>query len=178
MKGSATQASDHRLKRLAENIDALAEKDQYLLDHTREISHLRRRAAVEMHAICAEFVASLNRLLSRTEVMLDPPVFDGETFQDMGKNLIQINVRGRILQIEFSATVELVSTEEFRIPYTMEGAVRAFNQQFLDKDMIEEQFIYYTLEKEKKWWRFFDARTYRSGPFGQDYLIGLMEQVI
>jgi hypothetical protein len=178
MKGSATPDSDHRLKRLAENIDALAEKDQYLLDRSREIFHLRRMAAVEMHAICAEFVASLNRLLSRTEVMLDPPVFDGEAFQDMGKNLIQINVRGRILQIEFSATAELVSTEEFRIPYTMEGAVRAFNQQFLDKDMIEEQLIYYTLEKEKKWWRFFDARTYRSGPFGQEYLTGLMEQVI
>jgi|SRR5215469_6488859 len=178
MKTSPAQALDHRLKRLAENIDALAEKDQSMIDRSREIAHLRRVAGVELHAICAEFVASINRLLSRTEVTLDPPLFSAEAFQEMGKNLIQINARGRILQIEFSATVELVSTEEFRIPYTMEGAVRAFNQQLLDKDMIEEQFIYYTLEKEKKWWRFFDARTYRSGPFGQDYLVSLMEQVI
>jgi hypothetical protein len=27
-------------------------------------------------------------------------------------------------------------------------------------------------------WRFFDARTYRSGPFDQEYLIGLMEQLL
>jgi hypothetical protein len=172
------QAPNHRLKRLAENIDALAEKDEDLLSRGREIARLRRKAALEMHAICAEFVASLNRLLSRAEVILDPPVFGEEAFQEVGRNLFQINVRGRILQIEFSATAELVSTEEFRIPYTMEGAVRAFNQQLLDKDIIEEQLIYYTLEKEKKWWRFFDARTYRSGPFGQEYLVSLMEQII
>jgi hypothetical protein len=98
--------------------------------------------------------------------------------QEIGRNLIQINIRGRILQIEFGATAELVSTEEFRIPYTMEGAVRAFNQQLLDKDIIEEQLIYYTLEKDKKWWRFLDPRTNRSGPFSQDYLISLMEQLI
>ena len=33
-------------------------------------------------------------------------------------------------------------------------------------------------EKEKKLWRFFDARTYRSGPLDRDYLIGLMEQLL
>ena len=27
-------------------------------------------------------------------------------------------------------------------------------------------------------WRFFDARTYRSGEFDQEYLIGLMEQLL
>jgi len=27
-------------------------------------------------------------------------------------------------------------------------------------------------------WRFFDARTYRSGPFDENYLVGLMEQLI
>jgi len=47
-----------------------------------------------------------------------------------------------------------------------------------DKDIIEEQLIFYTLENHKKMWRFFDARTYRSGPFDQEYLIGLMEQLL
>jgi hypothetical protein len=172
------QGPDHRLKRLAANIDALADRDQNLLNRSREIAALRRKAAVEMHAICAEFVGSLNRLLLRAEVLLDPPQYGEEAFHELGTNLIQINVRGRILQVEFRATQELVSTEEFRIPYTMEGSVRAFNQQLLEKDLIEEQFIYYTLEKEKHWWRFFDARTYRSGPFGQDYLLTVMEQLI
>ena len=82
------------------------------------------------------------------------------------------------MRIDFGATPELVSTEEFRIPYTLEGAVRAFNQQFLEKDIVEEELIFYTLEKEKNWWRFFDPRTYRSGPFGQEYLISLMEQLL
>ena len=97
--------------------------------------------------------------------------------QEDGANLLQINVRGRILQIEFETTPDLVSTEDFRIPYTLSGAVRAFNQALLDKDLIEEQLIFYTLEK-KTMWRFFDARTYRSGEFDQAYLVGLMEQLL
>ena len=169
---------DNRLKRLARSIDALADRDRNVLDRAREIEALRRRAAAELHSICAEFVVSLNRLLSREEVVIDPLDFGESAFREEGRNLIQINVRGRILQIEFGGTAELVSTEEFRIPYTMDGSVRAFNQELLDKDIIEEQLLYYTLEKDRKWWRFFDARTYRSGPFDQEYLVSLMEQLI
>jgi hypothetical protein len=175
---SRIEERDTRLKRLAQNIDALAARDQNLLNHGREIAALRRRAAAELHSICAEFVASLNRLLSREAVTLDPPDFGEAAFREEGRNLIQIHVRGRVLQIEFGGTPDLVSTEEFRIPYTMEGSVRAFNQELLDKEIIEEQLLFYTLEKEKKWWRFFDARTYRSGPFDQEYLVSLMEQLI
>jgi hypothetical protein len=169
---------DTRLKRLAQSIDALADRDQHVLNHAREIAALRRRAAAELHSICAEFVASLNRLLSREAVVLDPPDFGEGAFREEGRNLIQINVRGRILQIEFGSTAELVSTEEFRIPYTMDGSVRAFNQELLEKDIVEEQLLYYTLEKDRKWWRFFDARTYRSGPFDHEYLVSLLEQLI
>jgi hypothetical protein len=169
---------DSRLKRLARSIDALADRDEDLLNRAREITGLRRRAAAELHSICTEFVASLNRLLSREAVALDPPDFSEGAFREEGRNLIQINVRGRILQIEFGSTPELVSTEDFRIPYTMDGSVRAFNQDLLEKDIIEEQLLYYTLEKDRKWWRFFDARTYRSGPLDQEYLVSLMEQLI
>lgn len=172
------QPPDHRLKRLAESIEGLAEKDRLLLHRARQIAELRRKAAIEIHGTCGEFVISLNRLLSQPEVELDPPVFLPESFRENGKNLLQINVRGRILQIDFSATPELVSTEEFRLPYILEGTVRAFNQQFLEKDIIEEQLIFYTLEKEKNLWRYFDARTYHSGPFGQEYLVSLMERLV
>ena len=68
--------------------------------------------------------------------------------------------------------------EVARVPYTLEGNVRAFNQELLDKDLIEEQLIFFTLENQRPMWRFFDARTYRSGPFDVEYLIGLMEQLI
>ena len=93
-------------------------------------------------------------------------------------NLVQINVRGRLLQIEYASSPELVSTEDFRVPYTLAASVRAFNQELLDKDLIEEQLLFYTLEHHRKMWRFFDARTYRSGPFDQEYLVSLMEQLI
>jgi hypothetical protein len=172
------QTRDARLKRLAKSIDALAEKDEGFLRRAREIAALRQAAAVDLYAICADFVSSVNRLLARMEVELDPPGFGSSSFQEDMVNLVQINVRGRILQVAFSATPELISTEDFRVPYTLQGTIRAFNQELLEKDIIEEQLLFYTIEHHKKMWRFFDARTYRSGPFDQEYLISLMEQLL
>src|SRR5690242_471144 len=148
------------------------------MGRAREIFELRRSAAHELHAICAEFVTSLNELLPEPLVRLDPLEFSQDGFNETGVNLFQINVRGRILQVEIEATPELISTEDFRVPYTLEGTVRAFNQALLDKDLIEEQLLFYTVEKNKSMWRFFDARTYRSGEFDRDYLIALMEQLL
>jgi hypothetical protein len=172
----ADLAVDSRLRRLAARIEALAEKDEQTLRTAREIAEVRRAAAKEIYDVCAAFVAELNRILPRHEVMIDPSNC-GE-FDDLTMCLIQINVRGRILQIEYGAADTLVSTEEFRIPYTLAGSVRAFNQELLDKDIIEEQLIFYTIEKNRRMWRFFDARTYRSGPVDQAYLISLMEQLL
>ena len=176
--GSQVQVRDARTKRLAQSIDALAEKDESFLRHAREIAALRRTAAAGLYAICSDFVDSLNRLLSRSEMILDPFGFPPEAFQEDAKNLFQINVQGRILQVEFEASPELVSTEDLRIPYILQGGVRAFNQELLDRSLIEEQLLFYTLEKDRKMWRFFDPRTYRSGPFDQEYLTSLMEQLI
>jgi len=175
---SREQVRDARFKRLAQSIDALAEKDEGLLRHAREIAALRRAAAAGLYAICSGFVGSLNRLLARCELVLDPSEFSPEAFREDGKNLFQINVQGRILQVEFEVAPELVSTEDLRLPYTLQGTVRAFNQKLLDRSLIEEQLLFYTLEKDRKMWRFFDARTYRSGPFDQEYLASLMEQLI
>ena len=121
-----TQARDARLKRLAGNIDALAEKDEGFLRRAREVAALRQAAAADIYAICADFVASVNRLLARTAIELDPPGYDPNSFQEDLVNLMQINVRGRILQISFSATPELVSTEDFRVPYTLAFRQRNF----------------------------------------------------
>ena len=173
-----TAARDARLKRLAGSIEALAGKDEHILRRAREIADLRRAAAADLYAICADFVNSVNRLLSHPTIELDPPALGESSFQEDFTNLIQINVRGRILQVSFTATPENVSTEDFRVPYTLNGTVRAFNQELLDKDIIEEQLIFYTLENHKKMWRFFDARTYRSGPFDWEYLASLMEQLL
>jgi hypothetical protein len=154
------------------------EKDALLLRRAHDIADLRRQAAGELHGICADLVHSLNALVVQCDVELDPPSFNADFFHDDAPNLIQINVRGRILQMEYEATPELLSSENFRIPYTIEGSVRAFNQELLDKSRIEEQLIFYTVEKHRSMWRFFDGRTYRSGPLDQEYLISLIEQLI
>ena len=167
-----------RLKKLAKSLDALARKDEVRIRRAHEIGSLRRQAALELHGVCGDFVRDLNQLLSEIELEFQPEEYGPESFQDTGINLFQINARGRILQIKFEATPELVSTEDFRVPYTLAGAVRCFNQQLLEKDLIEEQLLFYTIEKSRHLWRFFDARTYRSGLVDGGYLAGLMEQLV
>jgi hypothetical protein len=175
---SPSQPGSDRLKKLARSLDGLARKDEVHIRRAREIGSLRRQAALELHGICGDFVRGLNQLLSEIELEFDPEEYAPERFRDDGVNLFQINARGRILQIKFEATPEPVSTEDFRVPYILSGAVRCFNQQLLEKDLIEEQLLFYTIEKSRHLWRFFDARTYRSGPFDADYLTGLMEQLV
>ncbi|MGO4882197.1 MAG: hypothetical protein ACLP59_15395 [Bryobacteraceae bacterium] len=175
--GRAHPASD-RLKKLAKNLDALARRDEAAIHRAREIGSLRRQAAVELHGICGNFVRSLNALLKEIELEFQPAEYRADSFQDDGVNLFQINARGRIMQIMFESTPELISTEDFRVPYVLSGAVHCFNQQLLEKDLVAEQLLFYTLEKSRRFWRFFDARTYRSGPLDGDYLTGLMEQLL
>ena len=167
-----------RLKKLAASIDALVKKDEELMQRTREMLALRRKAASQLHAVCADFARAVNELTSHTELVLDPPEYNPGTFRDSDANLFQLNARGRILQIEFEATEELTSSEDFRIPYALHGAVRGFNQELLEQNLVREQLLFYTVEKTGSMWRFFDARTYRTGPFDQDYLIGLLEQLV
>jgi hypothetical protein len=176
--GNAAEVSAGRLKRLAHYIDALAAKDEESLGLSRQIDDVRRTAASELYTICRDFVNAVNRLLSNGEVLLDPTEFSGAVLEEDAVNLIQISVRGRILQVAFNATHELLSTEDFRIPYTLAGSVRAFSQILLDKEVIDEQLVFYTVEKDRKMWRFFDPRTYRSGTLDQDYLISVMERLV
>jgi len=172
------QTWDARLKRLAANIDLLTEKDEGLMRHADEIFALRQAAGAELYRICWDFVGAVNALLAHPVVKIDPREPAQWEFRDEELNFIQINVSGRILQVEYKASGELISTEEFRVPYTLAGSVRAFNQELLEKDLIEEQLLFYTVERQSRMWRFFDARTYRSGAFDREYLISLMEQVL
>jgi hypothetical protein len=171
-------AGKSRLQRLADRIELLAKRDEIALTRAREILDLRHQAAHGLHSMCSQFVASVNELLGEPVVQLDPPEMGPVGFHEDGSNLLQISVRGRILQVEFQATEELLSTEDFRVPYTLEGTVRAFNQSLLERQVIEEQLLFYTLERHREMWRFFDARTYRTGPFDREYLISLMEEIV
>jgi hypothetical protein len=173
-----SKPGNERLKKLAKCLDALSLKDENGARRANEIGLLRREAARELHAVCGDFVRALNGLLSEMKLEFAPEEYGADNFQDNGINLFQINARGRILQIKFEATPELVSTEDFRVPYILAGAVRCFNQQLLETNLIEEQLLFYTIEKSRSMWRFFDARTYRSGPVNADYLTGLLEQLV
>jgi hypothetical protein len=167
-----------RLKKLATRIDALAAKDQQLVEQTQNIAVLRREAAVRLHALCAEFVKLVNGLLLGPPIELDPPAFWPDSFQEGAPNLFQINVRGRVLQIEFASTDQILSTEDFRVPYTIEGVIRSFNQELLDQNVIEEQLLFFCIAKEGNHWRFFDSRTYRTGVLDLDYMVSVMEEVV
>jgi hypothetical protein len=173
-----SRTDDNRLQRLAQRIRSLAEKDERRLRRVHEVEAVRRAAACELHSVCAGFVAEVNGMLEDRAVLLDPPEFSAASYSDDATNLLQINVHGRILQVAFAATAELVSTEDFRIPYILEGSVRAFNQELLDKDLIEEQPLFYTMERKRNMWRYFETRTYHSGPFDRDYLISVMERIL
>jgi len=166
------------LQRLAQRIQALVEEDQGRVRLAVEMEAVRRAAAGELHSFCAGFVAAVNAMLDDPVVVLDPPEYTATSYHDDSPNLVQINVHGRILQVAFAATAELVSTEEFRIPYILEGSVRAFNQEMLDKDLIEEQPLFYTMERDRNMWRYFETRTYRSGPFDRAYLTSIMERIL
>lgn len=172
------QSAEARLKRLAQGIETAAVQDRQLEEYARQMGRIRRMAALEVYQACSELAASVNRHLSSTELLISPSEYSGDSFREDGANLIQLSVQGRILQVDFEATGGLTCTEDFRIPYTLQGSVRAFNQALLDRNLIEEHLIYYTVEKRGNMWRFFDARTYRSGALNQDYLVSMLERLI
>ena len=169
--------TNDRLARLARHIETRAGEDERLLLKEREIAELRRNAARELHSICAEFVASLNKLLPRAAVELSPPEYTQDAFRERGANLIQINSHGRILQVAFEATRQLVSTDKFKLPYILEGEVRAFNQQMLARNEIRSQWLFFSIEQPRAW-HVLDWRTNRLGRFNRELLVSLMEGLV
>jgi hypothetical protein len=170
--------SQDRLKKLAHHIDGLVDKDERQAKEAERILVLRREAFCQLHRICSFFARSINEILKKTTLELTPDPVSLEFFRQEGPNLIQIHVRGRLLQFEIEAPAELVSTENFRIPYILEGAARAFNQDLLDRNAIEEQYVFACLERESVTWHFFDARTYHAGTVDSNYLADLLERVV
>ena len=136
------------------------------------------RGAAELHGICRGFVDSLNSRLAAPSILLDPPLYSPGVFTQNGPNIFQINLRGRLLQIEFAATEELYSTDDFRRPYTLYGTVRSFNQELLSMNIIDEQTIYYCPEGGAARWHYFDCRTYRSGRVTADFLAVELERLL
>jgi len=149
-----------------------------MLEENAEIDRLRAQGTRDLYAICREFVDALNTRLAEPVILLDPSDPAAAIYRESGPNLIQINMRGRLLQIEFEDTGEPRSTENYRIPYVLEGAVRSFNQDLLDRNTIDEQAIFYCTEGARAQWHCFDGKTYRGGRLTQDFFIREMERLV
>jgi hypothetical protein len=167
-----------RLSRLAAAIDRVNRQDRVLLTEIARVEQLRIQGAAALHGICGAFVDDLNARLAEPSLQFDPPVFDPGRFRDSAPNLFQINLSGRLLQIEFTATDELVSTDDFRKPYTLVGTVRSFNRELLAQNSVDEQSIYFCPEGASGEWHYFDSRTYRTGRVSGDFLARELERLL
>jgi hypothetical protein len=167
-----------RLTRLANAIEALGETDRKLIAEGSEVDRLRMRGALDLHRVCRTFVEKVNGQLREPAILLDPPSYSEGNYNDEGLNLFQINLRGRLLQIEFGPTLQLYEDDDFRWPYVLRGAVRSFNQDLLDQSSIDEQMIFYCPKNDTAFWHYFDGRTYRSGRVTESYLVSEMERLL
>ena len=167
-----------RLTRLAKAIEDIGESDRKVIAESTDVDRLRTQGALDLHRICRDFVEKVNDKLQEPAVLLDPPSFSESSYNDGGINLFQINLRGRILQIEFGPTTELYESEDFRRRYVLRGAVRSFNQDLLDHGSIDEKMIFYCPANGEAIWYFFDGRTYRSGRVAESYLVSEMERLL
>lgn len=176
--------AEDRFVRLAKKIEGLRHKDESAAARRREILRLRGLAAGHLHKICAGFAARVNAVLKEDQVDLvpvEPPGIVEDTNQQ-----IMLNVRGRILLITLEAPSSLASTDNFRIPYILQGEVRFFNQELLDESLVEEHGLFFCPGEGPKddkgrrqgAWLYWNSRNYKSGPVDEDYFAGLMEQIM
>jgi hypothetical protein len=166
------------LKRLAQQLDSLAERDEKTVEEMDLTDQARRHGARVLHTICAEFTRQLNSAMTRTEMLLIPTEFDPETYREDSPNLIQMSLRGRIVQIQYEAPEQTVANENFRHPYILQGSVNGFNQTLLERDLIEEQMLFYArVGKQDYKWHYFEPRTYRSGLVCEKYLTTLLARL-
>ena len=120
---------------------------------------------------------SVNSRLSEGALELSPQSYTPEMFRERGVNLIQIGSQGRQIQISFEAPAQLISREKFLIPYILEGEVRAYNQEMLERSEMRTRMLFLCLQEERVVWRFYDWRTRQTGIVGRELLVGLMGQL-
>ena len=167
-----------RLKKLARHLDSLAVRDRDRIRREQKIETIRRAAAVRLYTLCADFVRDVNIAVTSVTLDMSPTEFSPDAFQESGANVFQINVSGRVIQFVFEGTESLLSTENLRVPYTLEGSIRWFNQDMLDRDEIKDTPLFCCVEGDSGEWRYYDSRTHRSGAIDDEYLAALLEQLV
>ncbi|MBL8175972.1 MAG: hypothetical protein JNK48_14945 [Bryobacterales bacterium] len=181
-KASSTAAKeagrDARLKRLAKKLDELPAKDEERIRQIHEMELRQRLGAVELHELCVELVHTLNGLLKKLKLELTPEVYNPDRIEAEQGLLFQINATGRVLQIALFAPENCTTTEHFRIPYVLRGAVRSFNQESLERQEIQETPIFYCRERSDFGWVYMETRTRKTGAVDRDFLMDVLEELL
>lgn len=165
------------LQRLAQKLDELPAKDELRVRQAEELLARQDRGGEQLFAHCQDLVDTLNGRIANLRLELSPETFEGR-YLDQNGCLIQINAAGRIVQVTLLAREQGPCTEHFRIPYILRGAIRWFNQEFLDRQEIAEQPIFYCLDRNEGRWRFMDAKTRRLGTVSPEFLAEILEQLL
>ena len=165
-----------RIAELAHRLDRLAERDEQVIAETESVEAARRRGAAALHSFCVEFTKRLNAEMTRAELKLVPNEFDPKVYREDGPNLIQMSLRGRIVQVQYEAPARTVSNEYFRHPYILQGQITGFNQTLLEQDLVEEEMLFYARDGKSNGayrWHYFEPRTYQTGLVSERYLTDL-----
>jgi hypothetical protein len=173
-----SRSHEERLRRLARNLEKLAEKDRERIKADEEFLALRQAAAAELHQLLADFVGEVNALVTEVNLDLSPVRWVAGSLNYNEPNIFQINVSGRVIQVSFQVTDKLRERVEIRTDYTLVGSVRWFNQELLEREEVREDRLYYCVGRTDRGWRFVDARSQKIGAFGAEYLAGLLEQLV
>ncbi len=177
--------AEDRFRRLGQKIEDLRRKDEAAAQRRQEIFHQRDLAARSLHEICRRFVERLNVYIQDDPLQLVPPEMPDDPDEE-SRQQFMLNVRGRMLLISLEAPPTLVSNENFRKPYILQGEVRFFNQELLDDARVEEHGLYFCPAEGPKdgggrrigLWMFWNGRNYKSGPVDEEYLASLLEQLM
>jgi hypothetical protein len=171
-------AIHQRLKRLARKLDELPAKDELRIREARELEEKQRSAGAELYKLCRGLVDVLNTLLDNLEIEITPESYNDEMLDSPSGLLIQINASGRIVQLVVHAREPEVSSEHFRTPYILRGAIRWFNQEYLERQEIQENQIFYCVDASGGSWRYHDPRTRKTATVDEDYIAGTLEQLL
>ncbi len=175
---AAAASKDLRLKRLAKKLDELPAKDEERIRQIREMELRQRLGAVELHELCMDLVQTLNGLLKKLKLELTPEVYNPDRIESEQGLLFQINANGRILQVAVLAPENCPTTEHFRIPYVLRGALRSFNQESLERQEIQETPIFYCRERSDFSWVYMETRTRKTGAVDREFLMDLLEELL
>lgn len=177
-KPAPAPPKDLRLKRLVRKLDELPAKDEERIRQARELALRQRVGAVELHEMCLDLVHTLNSMLKKLKLDLTPEIYNPDRIESEAGLLFQINASGRIVQIALLPPENNRSTEHFRIPYVLRGAIRSFNQESLDRQEIAETPIFYCDDRTEYSWLYLETRTRKSGTLDREFLMDVLEELL